>query len=400
MTTMRTTFLILFTLTAAAAFGDCKPNLSARSTTYIAIGNITDDCNFGTPAPGDTASIKAADSTIAAMVVKFHPGKTVGTVQLPATLEVASTDSAPEKLRLINNEGSVSVTVNGNKADAKVLTTSPNYLRYDWSVGPATSGDANGGSSSSSSTTNGTDTAGSNNSSSKASSGAIRLKYNGAYASSGMLGTPVGSAQTTATVNIDTTDQKDTSFIDNNRGTLGFRWNLPSVSNILKQGAFGFDGRVSKAAHHDIHDIDGAVTFSGWLPVIHNLNLLNRGGEFISTPLSLTASYGYRNRHMQGDQFHGKVFEATALYHVFAVDRYKVDFDATWTVNELSNRPATTPHTQRLYKATVSYLADPAKGFSMVTSFEDGSAGVMLTKVRQYFVGLALSKLNFTGSSK
>jgi hypothetical protein len=235
-----------------------------------------------------------------------------------------------------------------------------------------------------------------------ANTNAIRLQYSADYARTGLLGDPntfLGNTQTLATVSIDTTDQDDPGLIDNNRATLGARWSIPPAGNLLKQGKLGIEGRGSKAFHQNVHDLDAAVTFAGWVPLLKTLNLFNDEGEFISTPLSFQVSYGYRSRNQAGETFHGKVFEASALYHIFAANQYKLDLGATWTVNDLTNRPATTPRTQRMYKATVSYLADPAKGFSVLTTIENGSAGVMLTKVRQYFVGLAISKLNFSGGS-
>ena len=66
---IRTSLIILFTLPAAAALADCKPNLEARATSKITIGNITPDCNFGEPQRGDAVSIKASDATVAATVV-------------------------------------------------------------------------------------------------------------------------------------------------------------------------------------------------------------------------------------------------------------------------------------------------------------------------------------------
>jgi len=377
--------LVLLALTCAATtLGDCSPTVVARSTTKITVSNITTDCNFGTPAPGDAVSIAAGGTTIATTVVKYALVTTP--ISLPGILQLASTDPVPEKLTEINNESTVTVTVNGNTATAQVLTTSPNYFKYNYSVGPAETGDAKGQSGSTSTTTT------------ASSSGAIRVKLDAQYAGTGILGTPVGSAQTLATVDVDTTDQDSASFIDNNQATLAFLWKVRPLGNVLKQGKLGFQGSYTKAAHSDIHDFDSTITFSGWLPIIHNLNLFNRQGDFISTPMAITASYGRRNRDQQGEQFKGNVFTGTALYHVFAIDKYKVDFNVTWTVNDLSNRPPTTPRTQRLYQATISYLADPAKGFSVLTSFESGSAGVMLKDVREYFVALSLSKLNFSGT--
>jgi hypothetical protein len=388
---------VLVLAAVAPAFGQCNANVQAFSTTNIAVTELG-NCDIGTPAVGDSVSITAEGESIATTVVKFKGPIKTATASIGGSLQLASVDPSPDKLQLINDGGTVTVKVDDKTITAQVLSPKPNYFKYDWSIGPATSGDAEGKSNSSSSAAavTASDTS---STSSTADSGAIRFKYSAEYASSGMFGTKVGTAQTTATLDIDTTDQNDPSFIDNNRATLGFEWDLPPAGNLFKQGELGFQGRASKSAHQDIHDLDAAITFSGWLPVIRTLNLFNRGGDFISAPLSFTASYGYRNRNQQDDTFHGKVFEATALYHVFAIDRYKVDFNGTWTINDLSNRPATTPRTQRLYKATISYLVDPAKGFSMLTSFEDGSAGVMLTKVRQYFIGLALSKVNFSGSS-
>ena len=398
-----TLVLLLSAAAVSSAFADCgTATLSTFSNTNVSVGEVpanADDCQVGTPAKGDTASITAGGETIAMTVVKYSAGITTATATLRGILQLAVVDPAPEKLQLINNETNVSVTIGKATFSARVLNPTPNYFRYRWSVGPATSGDPNGGGSGSSTTSGiiANDTAGSGSTSTSKSAGAIRVQYSAQYANSGMLGTKVGSTQTVATIDIDTTDQNDPSFIDNNKATLGFQWALPAAGNLLKQGTIGFSGSAAKSFHQDIHDIDATVNFSGWLPVIHTLNLFNRSGQFISAPLSFTTSYGYRNREQSGDTFHGRVFEATALYHIFAADRYKLDLAGDWTVNDLSNRPATTPRTQRMYKATISYLADPAAGFSLLTSFEDGSAGVMLTKVRQYFVGLAVSKINFSG---
>lgn len=395
------TLVLLIIAAAASAFADCTPGtLDVFSSTNIAVGEVpanSDGCAIGTPVKGDAVSINAGGETIAMTVVKYSPGITVGTATLRGILQLASVDPAPEKLQLINNETTVSVTIGTATFNARVLNPSPNYFHYNWSVGPATSGNPNGGSGSSGTTATASATSGSTGTTSNNNAGAILLQGSAQYASSGMFGTKVGSARTVATISIDTTDQSAPSFVDNNTATLGFQWAVPPLGNLLKQGTIGFQGSAAKAFHSDIHDLDATVMVTGWLPIIHTLNVFNRQGQFISAPLSFTASYGYRNRDMDSQTFHGKVFEATALYHVFAADRYKLDFAGDWTVDDLTNRPPTTPRTQRLYKATISYLADPAAGFSLLTSFEDGSAGVMLTKVRQYFVGLAVSKINFSG---
>ncbi|MES1240696.1 MAG: hypothetical protein ABUT39_03660 [Acidobacteriota bacterium] len=80
------------------------------------------------------------------------------------------------------------------------------------------------------------------------------------------------------------------------------------------------------------------------------------------------------------------------------LDRFQLSFSATLTHNDLDNQSENIPRTQRLYKATISYLENLDSGFKVLTSIEDGSAGVMLRKVRQYFVGVAISKLDLNGS--
>ncbi|HET9225173.1 MAG TPA: hypothetical protein VFR31_00785, partial [Thermoanaerobaculia bacterium] len=127
------------------------------------------------------------------------------------------------------------------------------------------------------------------------------------------------------------------------------------------------------------------------------LTLFSREGDFIAAPLSFKASYGYRDRDQSGESADGYVFEGSALYHLFLLDRFQISFNATWTHNDLDSSEDV-PSTQRLYKATIAYLEDPESGFKVLTSIEDGSAGVMLRKVRQYFIGVAVSKLNLNGS--
>jgi len=77
--------------------------------------------------------------------------------------------------------------------------------------------------------------------------------------------------------------------------------------------------------------------------------------------------------------------------------RYEFGLSGTWTLNDLSDRAEDVPRTSRLYKVSVGYLSDPAAGFKVLTSFEDGRTGPLLQKVRQYFVGIAISRFSGRG---
>lgn len=340
--------------------------------------------------PGTNFTIVADDITIPVIARRVHPGLSPGTTQV----ETNALDAAPELVALAHGGNTVTIRIDSKEIKTDVVPTVTlfdNHYRYHWSTGPATAGDEkgkSGGTSATAATAGGTSTA------------AVRLQFIGDFAKGGSLAdnSSVG-LQTGGALSIDTTDQHDPAFIDNNRGSLGLHITRLRAGHFFNQGRVGIEARASKSFHQDVHDFDGVVMLAGWLPVLPSLNILNRNGNFVAPPLSFSVSYGYRNRTQAGDKLHGRVFEGSALYHVFAADRFNVDFNGTWTINQLSNRPVTTPKTQRMYKATISYLEDPQKGFSLLTTIEDGSAGVMLTKVRQYFVGLALSKINFSGGS-
>jgi hypothetical protein len=47
----------------------------------------------------------------------------------------------------------------------------------------------------------------------------------------------------------------------------------------------------------------------------------------------------------------------------------------------------------------ISYLESPATGFKIAASYENGSIGPVLTQVKQFFLGIAVSKFSFSGSS-
>jgi len=377
---------IVLLLIGSVARAACTSQLQVQPSGHIAI----DFCAPLTVAQGDGFTITidgVAIPVVAETVVDLEDVIKVETdVVNPASPEVVLLgQGGNEKVTASVGSQTVTLTVKARS------TNFQNYRKYTWSVGPATKGNKDGSSS--------TSTAATTTTTDNASPGAIRLQYNASFAK----GRPLSDKstiplQTIGTLEIDTTDQHDPGFIDNNRGTFGLQIARLGLGNFLKQGRIGVEARASKAFHADVHDLDGALTLAGWLPVIPSLNILNREGNFLAPPLSFSASYGYRNRDQSGDRFHGRVFEGKALYHVFAGDRFNLDFAGTWTINDMYNRPTTTPKTQRLYKATISYLENPNRGFTVLTTIEDGSAGVMLTKVRQYFIGLALSKINFSGS--
>jgi hypothetical protein len=142
------------------------------------------------------------------------------------------------------------------------------------------------------------------------------------------------------------------------------------------------------------------LAVSGWVPVLRSLTLFSSQGEFIAAPLTFNASYGYRQHSQDAGTTNGRVFEVVANYNLYLFDQYQLTLNGTLTHNDFDKPQAGVPATQRLYKAQIAYLANPRTGFSVVTSFENGSAGVMLHDVRQYFIGIALGRMNLGGSSK
>jgi hypothetical protein len=283
-----------------------------------------------------------------------------------------------------------------------------NKTEYTWSIGPATKGEEDGESDddgeSPGITPNGSDTpppAGEEDE--DASTGALNFKYSLDYARGGIFGMATNRLwQTTATLDIDTTDQESPDYIDNNRAAVGVNLAGLSAGRLFMHGDIGVEARLEKALHHDVRNADAVVKVAGWVPAVPAASFFGQR-QFITTPLTFTASYGYRNREQADQSFDGRVFEAAALYHFFLFDQFMVSVNGTLTVNDLSNRATAVPRTQRMYKATIAYLQDPSKpndGFKVLTSIENGSFGVMLKEVRQYFIGVGFSKLSaLTGGS-
>jgi len=395
----RTLIAIVALLCAFAALGDdLKPTVQVIPSGKI---DVTFDDGFKDLAEGDQLTIEVDGVNIPMVVDSVTTVPQVGVV-----VEADAANPSQPEIALLREGTSTTAKLHFSEKivgvvlepEDSTMQTYKTYRRYTWSLGPAKK-EKDATSSSGTGTTPAVAYAAAAAADTKTESNdAVRLQYSGEYAS----GAPFahGGYQFLGTVSIDTTDQKDPSFIDNNRATAGVQATRLSFRNLLKQGHFGIEARASKAFHQDVRDVDGALTFGGWLPLIPAANFMNSDGDFLAPPLLFNLSYGYRNRRQTSDTFHGRVFEGTALYHVFAMNRINLDVNGTWTINQMSNRPATTPKTQRLYKATISYLQNPESGFTVLTTIEDGSAGVMLTKVRQYFLGLALSKINFSGGSK
>lgn len=385
----RMALVLALLLVSSAALGQCNPNLRVQSPTLIALNLCP-----GTTAPavGDPLTIEAGGGQIVTTVTlvkaptsPVFAGLTVvnATLTEPAKAQenmllLVGIDTATVKL------GSSSLTVTVQKGLEELNTS-----KTEWSVGPATKGNSDEAAAAAAAGSTSTSTV----------DNALRFRYTGDFARGGFFGRQMGSLlQTTASLSIDTTDQSSPDFIDNNQVSLGARVTNLSFGRLLMHGNIGIEARLEKAFHQDLRNVDAVVTASGWIPVIPSLTLFSHG-DFIDAPLSFKASYGYRDRSQGGESVNGRVFEGSALYHLYLLDQFQVNFSATITHNDLDSQPANTPRTQRLYKGTIAYLENPNSGFKVLTSIEDGSAGVMLRKVRQYFIGIALSKIDLKGGS-
>lgn len=379
---------ILLVLAAASiAHGQCQPQVQAISAKGVI------DINLCPPMKLDVG----ANFTITAdgVALPVTVTRAVDDPLLGLNVRAVPIDAGSEALVVIVKAKTVTVTVGDETATANVqpdrIPVAENYHKYDWSIGPATKGEEDGDSEEAL-------TAEQETNENSGDSGALRLKYSGEYARGGAFGQMDEKRfQTTGTLSIDTTDQDDADLIDNNRLAVNVGATGLSLGRLWVHGTAGIEGRVEKAFHRDIHNADVVAKVSGWVPVLRSFTFFPQNGEFIAPPLSFSASYGYRNREQLGASSSGRVFEAAALYHLFLFDKFQVDLSGTFTHSDLSDLPAGTPRTQRMYKATISYLENPENGFKVLTSIENGSFGVMLREVRQYFVGVAISKLNFSG---
>jgi hypothetical protein len=351
--------------------------LSAKQVTAVICAGTA------VPTEAQPMTIGVASSQFDAMVNK------VTNVFGFAVVDAAVIDpaKAEENLVLLSGAPSATLQYQSTNVTVKVIPADPltatNRVRYNWAIGPAKAPN----------TTPGAPVTSSQN------LNAIRFQGSGEYARGGVFGMEVKRAllQSTATIALDSTDTDDASFMDNNRAAAAVGFTNLSAGRLWMHGNVGIETHADKAFHADTRNFDAVVKVSGWVPLLRSYTLFSTQGQFIAAPLSFSASYGYRNRRQAAVSGSGRVFEGTALYHLFLFDDYQVTFNGTWTVNEMTDRAAAIPRTQKLFKVDVAYLADNRKGFYAVASFQDGAAGVMLRDVRQYFIGVGLAKLNLGG---
>lgn len=374
---------VVFAALAPFVHAQCVPQLQIQPNSRIDINVCPDTPKI---AVGDNFTIDTGNGVpLAVSATRVVDAGILGT-----NVETNPLDPGSTVITTINQSQSVKLIINGQTvaANVKSAVSAQNYNRYTWSLGPASQGDT--------STTTTTPAGGTDD-----PNGAIRLRYDGEYARGGFFGyTKNPLWQTNASLSIDTTDQESTKYIDTNRATVGLRFTNLSFGRVWMHGKAGADVRYERGVHNPAKNTDVVFTVSGWVPVLRSFTLFSSEGEFIAAPLTFNASYGYR-QHSQDNTTsqNGRVFEAIANYNLYLFDQYQLTLNGTLTHNDYDHPVAGVPRTQRMYKAQIAYLANPRTGFSVVTSFENGSAGVMLHDVRQYFIGIALGRLNLGGSS-
>ncbi|HXH40218.1 MAG TPA: hypothetical protein VNN08_16430 [Thermoanaerobaculia bacterium] len=202
-------------------------------------------------------------------------------------------------------------------------------------------------------------------------------------------------------VSIDTTDRKGTGtqFIDDNRLTGAIRSPEKSFGIVLNRVRVGLEGQFARAIHSEDRNTDVTIVVDGWLPFFQAVNLLSQS-RTRTLPLSFRLSAGRRSQNVSGVSSNGNVADGVVTYHLYLLDHYAVDLSEETVLNDVSDRPASTPRTQHSYKAAIFYKADPFSKFSAVASYENGHSGPVFTKLRQYFVGVGIQQLFAPSTAK
>jgi hypothetical protein len=375
--------LVLLFGAAAASAQDppCTPKMQGLSETQIS----------AVLCAGATAPLENEPMIVAVGGSQFETTVTQATSTLGLIVVNASVVDpvrAQENLLMLSGAETATLNYQTTSVPVKVLPADPlaarNYVRYQWAAGPAKAPNKDPA----------------NPATSSKDLNSIRFQGSGTYARGGVFGKLTAKEfrlQSIATIDIDSTDSDTPEFTDTNRAAAGVHFTNLSAGRFWMHGNGGVEGRFDQGFHSGVRNADVVLSVSGWAPFLRSHTLFSTKGEFIAAPLSFTASYGYRNRRQAGTSASGRVFEGTVLYHLFLFDDYQVSLSGKWTVNDMSDRALAVPRTQKLFKAKIAYLLNNQTGFKAVASFEDGSAGAMLKDVRNYFIGVALSKLDLGG---
>jgi len=191
---------------------------------------------------------------------------------------------------------------------------------------------------------------------------------------------------------VDTTD-KSTGYVDDNSVSAGVFLPRLNLASIIAQGKIGGQVDYQKPIHNNDHNIDATATAAALIPALKAVNLFSTQPK-LASPLSLALSYGFRSKRMTSNDYRGRVFSGTAFYHLYLMNNYRIDLTATTTYNDLSKLPAGTTKTQHAFTAAIYYEPSPNAPFNAVASFQNGSFGAVATKVKQYFIGVAVSKID------
>ena len=378
--------LLAVAATAGAQTTTCAPELSPNALNTWGVDFV--GCTTLPPMNvGDAVTLMLGNTNCPGTVTNFQgPSPLPGTKPSSAVTFSVPDSCAPTSSKLYSaNTAQLKV---GTTTFDLTLTKPLSRASHTFNLGPATAGDQQG---------NGQNAAPSGDTQ------AYRFQYSGEYD----FFPPPTTAEVafrrrferSFTLSIDTTDQEK-GFIDNNSVSGGLYLPSLNVPGLFVQGRIGGQVSYDRAIHSANSDLDAVATLSGLIPALQSINLLGSATRR-GSPLSLSFSYGLRRKQVEttGDtpttsQDNGRVFTGGALYHVFLADNYQIDLSVSTTYNDVDNIPAGTSKTQHAFKAQIWYAQNASSPFKVTTSFENGSFGPVLLKLRQYFVGIALQNLS------
>ena len=193
-------------------------------------------------------------------------------------------------------------------------------------------------------------------------------------------------------VSVDTTNERNKGFVDDNRVMAGFFSPRMSLGNALNRVRAGIAGQHARAFHGSNNNSDITLTVDGGVPFFQAANIATPVRR-LASPLSFRASAGKRWQSIDDVQSHGDLAEWSFLYHVYVLASYRIDLEHRTLFNDATNRAATTPRTQHSWKATMFYLGDETSRFSAIASYENGHSGPVFTKLRQFFVGVGVKSV-------